>query len=239
VIGFLKTHCCKRWLRGYGIKLVSGPFALGKGATLIMEEGVSISTAQMEFRLLMVGAMTYMRSSVELLNVRNIGRFCSIGNGAVIGQDKAAHPLGWVSSHPFQHAAPQLVYEEQLSAVEIGHDVWIGRDSMIMEGVTIGTGAVIACRALVTRDVPAYAIVAGVPARIIRYRHSPEVIADLLASEWWDGSVADLLRRPLNKPEAFIQQCRREPVASAAYRRVSVSRSGWSELAAEHHKESR
>ena len=110
---------------------------------------------------------------------------------------------------------------------------------MIMEGVTIGTGAVIACRALVTRDVPAYAIVAGVPARIIRYRHSPEVIADLLASEWWDGSVADLLRRPLNKPEAFIQQCRREPVVSAAYRRVSVSRSGWSELAAEHHKESR
>lgn len=231
MIGLLKAHRCKRWLRRYGIKLVSGPAALGKDTSLIMEEGVSISTARMEFRLLMVGAMTYMRSSVELLNVETIGRFCSIGNGVVIGQDKAAHPLGWVSSHPFQHAASLLVYEGELPAAEIGHDVWIGRDAMIMEGVNIGTGAVIASRALVTRDVPAYAIVAGVPARIIRYRHHPEVIAGLLASEWWEGSVADLLRRPLNKPEAFIQQCRGEPVARAVYRTVSVSRSSWSELA--------
>lgn len=238
MIGFLVDHCCKRWLRRYGIKLASGPLALRKGARLIMEEGVSISTAKMEFHSLRVGAMTYMRSTVELLNVGSIGRFCSIGNGVVIGQDRAAHPLAWVSSHPFQHAAPQLAYKGERSAAEIGHDVWIGRDAMILEGVNIGNGAVIASRALVTRDVPPYAIVGGVPARIIRYRHPPAIIADLMACEWWECSVDDLLRRPLNNPEAFIQQNRSEPVARAAYRRVSVTRSGWGELAAEHHKES-
>lgn len=232
------NHWCKRWLRRYGIKLASGPLALRKGGRLIMEEGVSISTVKMEFDSLRVGAMTYMRSAVELLNVGYIGRFCSIGTGVVIGQDRAGHPLDWVSSHPFQHAAAGLEYEGGRRAAEIGHDVWIGRDAMILEGVNVGTGAVIASRAMVTRDVPPYAIVAGMPARIIRYRHSPSIIADLIASEWWEGSVMDLQRRPLNRPEAFIQQCRSEPVARAAYRTVSVSRSGWSELAGEHHKES-
>ena len=68
----------------------------------------------------------------------------------------------------------------------IGHDVWLGSGAMILSGVTIGHGAVVAAHALVTKDVPPYAIVGGNPARIIRYRFDDRTVSALLASAWWD-----------------------------------------------------
>lgn len=104
---------------------------------------------------------------------------------------------------------------------------------MIMEGVKIATGAVIAARSLVTRDIPPYAIVAGVPARIIRYRHSAEVIARLLESAWWELPVNMLQRLPLDDPERFLDRLAElsvhEPVA---YTQVEVSRRGCREHSA-------
>ena len=70
--------------------------------------------------------------------------------------------------------------------VSIGHDVWIGTEALILSGVSIGHGAVIAARSVVTKDVPPYAIVAGVPARVIRSRFDPATVASLLRIAWWD-----------------------------------------------------
>ena len=110
-------------------------------------------------------------------------------------------------------------------------------DAMVMEGVKVGTGAVIATRAVVTRDVPPYAIVAGVPARVIKYRHSPELIADLLASAWWDMPLEQLLRLPLPQPEAFVAEQRSlGRIERAGYRRMSLSRQGCHELLHEQSK---
>jgi len=68
----------------------------------------------------------------------------------------------------------------------IGNDVWLGRNSLVLSGVTIGDGAVVAAGAVVTSDIPAYAIAGGVPAKVIRYRFTPEQIAALLRIRWWD-----------------------------------------------------
>jgi serine acetyltransferase len=78
--------------------------------------------------------------------------------------------------------------------VVIGHDVWLGSQSLVLSGVAIGHGAVVAARAVVTRDVPPYAIVAGNPARLVRYRMSEDQIAALLDSRWWDLPEAEIRR---------------------------------------------
>lgn len=231
MIKALKAARCKSWLRRRGFKLAVAIHELPKAAVLRLEEGCSIGEVQTAFTALQVGAMTYIRSESELLNVSRIGRFCSIGNAVVIGQEKAGHPLSWVSSHPFQYTGTELQYSAPGLPVEIGHDVWIGREAMIMEGVKVSTGAVIAARSLVTRDVPPYAVVAGTPARVVRYRHPPEVIAGLLDCAWWEFPVDALQRLPLDAPERFLSLLAELPVhESAIYKQVEVSRQGCREL---------
>jgi lipopolysaccharide biosynthesis protein len=99
-------------------------------------------------------------------------------------------------------------YHASRGDVVIGHDVWLGSGCMILSGVTVGHGAVVAARAVVTRDVPPYAIVAGNPARVVRHRFDAATVAALVAAAWWDrphdtvtrlvpllqsGRIADLL----------------------------------------------
>lgn len=124
-----------------------------------------------------------------------IGRYCSISRGAEIGI--ADHPLHMLSTHTFQYstrhfeAVPGYTkfprhYTAEARETILGHDVLVGAKAMIKSGVTIGTGAVIGAGSFVTSDVPPYAIVAGMPATIIDMRFADEVIAMLLASNWWD-----------------------------------------------------
>ncbi|QMV64117.1 CatB-related O-acetyltransferase [Pseudomonas berkeleyensis] len=231
MIKMLKASRCRYWLRQRGIKLGIAVPDFPRAAVLQLEEGCAISGVQAAFTTLHVGTMTYIRSESELLNVSRIGRFCSIGNSVVIGQEKAGHPLDWVSTHPMQYTGTSLHYIERGEPAEIGHDVWIGREAMIMEGVKVSTGAVIAARSLVTCDVPPYAIVAGTPARIIRYRHSEQVINDLLGSAWWELPVDVLQRLSLDVPEHFLRQFAELPSREPAiYRQVEVSRRGCREL---------
>ena len=228
MIDKLRNWLVKPWLRKRGIKLSQGISPIPKGSQLIIEEGASINVGVMHFATLSIGAMTYIRSGGELWNVNEIGRFCSISNNVVIGQEKGGqgHPLHWVSTHPFQMDA--LVRPPPRGEIEstcIGHDVWIGRDVMIMEGVRVGTGAVIASRSLVTRDVPDYAIVAGTPARVIRFRHPPALITRLLASRWWEIDVQALYQQPLGKPECFVDLV--SPLPKARYRKAVLTRYSW------------
>ena len=123
-----------------------------------------------------------------------IGKFCSIACGAKFLFNSANHSLSSLSTYPFP-----IFYEEwgldRKNVVEawdnkgdivIGNDVWIGYEAVILAGVTVGDGAVIGARAMVTKDVPPYTIVGGVPAKPIRKRFSEETISDMLALKWWD-----------------------------------------------------
>ena len=123
-----------------------------------------------------------------------IGKFCSIACGAKFIFNCANHTLKSLSTYTFPLFFEEwdLPKSEVASAwdnkgdIIIGNDVWIGYDAVIMAGVTIGDGAIIATRAVVTKDVEPYSIVGGVPAKEIRKRFSPEVIAKLMALKWWD-----------------------------------------------------
>lgn len=165
------------------------------------------------------GAWTYGRPKVRFPESGarlTIGRYGSIADGVeiLLGGN---HRTDWVTTYPFP-ALPGLWPEAAAiegsdttrGDVTIGHDVWLGSQAMILSGVTIGTGAVVAARAVVTRDVPPYAIVGGNPARVLRLRFDEADIAALLASRWWElpretvlallpllmsGRVADIVAR--------------------------------------------
>ena len=125
-----------------------------------------------------------------------VGRFCAIAKGVVImlGGD---HRVDWVSTYPFADVFAEVAalegHPRTRGDVVIGHDVWIGREALIMSGVTIGHGAVIAARSVVTKDVPPYAIVGGNPAALLRYRFDEATITGLLAIRWWDWPLERIL----------------------------------------------
>jgi len=119
-----------------------------------------------------------------------IGNYCSISPGVVIITG-GIHPTDWVSTFPFRvmwNLPGQLEDGTPTTRgdIHIGSDVWIGTDAMILSGVTIGDGAVICSRAVVTRDVPPYSIVAGVPAKVLKTRFCEEAVGLLLKIKWWE-----------------------------------------------------
>ncbi len=138
-----------------------------------------------------LGDHTYIQRNSSVLNCA-IGKFCSIGPNVNIGLGQ--HPIERVSTHPAFYSITQplaLTFAigdtfEPYKPIEIGNDVWMGHSSLIMDGVKIGNGAVIAANSVVTTDVPPYAIVGGVPAKIIRYRFDDETIRKIESSKWWD-----------------------------------------------------
>ena len=123
-----------------------------------------------------------------------IGKFCSIACGAKFLFNSANHALGSLSTYPFPIFYDEWGLEGKNVAdawdnkgdIALGNDVWIGYEAVILAGVTIGDGAIIGARAVVTRDVPPYAIVGGVPARLIRRRFDDATIEALLDLRWWD-----------------------------------------------------
>ena len=129
-----------------------------------------------------------------------IGRYCSIADRVeiLLGGD---HRTDWVTTYPFAAlpelwptAAGGISFHASRGDVTIGHDVWLGSGCMILSGVTVGHGAVVAAHAVVTRDVPPFAIVGGNPAKLIRHRFEPEAVAALLEVAWWDLEKAEIER---------------------------------------------
>lgn len=123
-----------------------------------------------------------------------VGKFCSIACGVKFLFNSANHTQASLSTYPFPIFFEEWDLNIQNVAtawdnkgdIVIGNDVWIGYEAVIMAGVTIGDGAIIGTRAVVTKDVPPYAIVGGVPATVIRKRFSDDVISTLLTIKWWD-----------------------------------------------------
>lgn len=152
---------------------------------------------------------SYIGYDCDVINC-DIGPFCSVANGVIIGG--AQHPLSWVSTSPVFYDADGGT-GLHLGSLEIpngkrtiiGCDVWIGQRAIIMQGVKIGNGSVVGAGAVVTKDVPPYAIVAGVPAKIIRYRFSEEMIEKLQESLWWTLNDKELSQfsKYMNDPRLF------------------------------------
>lgn len=162
-----------------------------------------------------VGAFTYYddegrRGAFETTNVLYnygpqkliIGRFCAFAPGVQILMPGGDHPMIGPSTYPFTMfggAWTEQTLETFLSTpakpdTVIGHDVWVGREATLMPGVTIGDGAVIAARSVVTKDVEPYTVVGGNPARVIRTRFAPEEVRLLLEARWWDWPVEEITR---------------------------------------------
>jgi acetyltransferase-like isoleucine patch superfamily enzyme len=145
-----------------------------------------------------------------------VGAFCSFAPEVLIfGQ--ADHPTALPSTYPFRSRLfePDGPNRDAVTRgpVEIGNDVWVGTRAMILSGVTIGNGAVIGAGAVIARDVPPYAIMVGNPARLVRYRFSPETVQALLEIAWWEWDDAKLARYEAllyGDVEAFIARARAE-----------------------------
>jgi virginiamycin A acetyltransferase len=144
----------------------------------------------------------------DVANIRaltKIGRYCSFAENAYIYN--ANHPLGVKSTHPFFYN-PSLGYveSEQIARrhIQIGNDVWVGQNAIILASVTeVGDGAVIGAGAVVTKNVPDFAVVVGNPAKLVKYRFSEDAIRKLKQERWWDKDI-DELRLDLN---AFLRPC--------------------------------
>jgi acetyltransferase-like isoleucine patch superfamily enzyme len=192
---------------------------INKGATL--ESPVAIMKFADIRNRCKIGKYTFINRGTTLFYNTKMGRYCSIGKGCEIGV--VDHPLDWLSTSPIQYnIGAEFDYKEDCKdfkqikftkqseteafGTDIGNDVWIGSLVVIKCGLTIGDGAVIAAGSIVTKDVPPYAIVGGVPAKIIRYRFNEETIKRLLELKWWDRDLKDLNGISFDNIEKAIEQ---------------------------------
>ena len=145
-----------------------------------------------------IGQGTY--GQPEVISFRDgtalaIGSFCSISDSVKIMLG-GEHRTDWVTTYPFSHFYPEAAkfkgHPHTRGDVIIGHDVWIGYGALILSGVHIGNGAVVAARSVVRSDVEPYSIVAGNPARHVKFRFSESAVAALEKIAWWDWPLAKI-----------------------------------------------
>ncbi|PFG15034.1 CatB-related O-acetyltransferase [Bacillus sp. es.036] len=162
---------------GHGVEIDPSTTIVGKGCAINAYNRISHSQ---------IDRYTYTARNCNVMNAR-IGSFCSIGPGCQIGL--GSHPSHFVTTSPiFYSTAGQLNgkrwverdYYEEFSPVQIGNNVWLGANVIVMDGITIGEGAICAAGAVITKDVPPYSLVAGIPAKVIKYRFDTGTINRLL-----------------------------------------------------------
>jgi len=159
-----------------------------------------------------MGRHSFCGYDCEISNA-DIGPFCSIANHVAIGGGR--HPVEWVGMSPVFYEGRDSVAKKfsefprpAPDRTSIGADVWVGYRAIVMQGVTIGHGAVIGAGAVVTRDVEPYSICGGSPARHIRYRFDENLRERLIASEWWEkpDSVLERCAHKIRQPEEFLKE---------------------------------
>ncbi len=164
-----------------------------------------------------VGDFTYIERHVEAIYT-TIGKFCAIAANARL--NALNHPMDRISQHKityrpneyFVHAKVDKAFREQRqqARVTIGNDVWIGHGAIVLPGISIGHGAVVAAGAVVTKNIEPYAIVAGVPARRIKWRFKKSIRERIIALAWWDWEHDRLAQAIVDmqtlSPEAFLEK---------------------------------
>jgi phosphonate metabolism protein (transferase hexapeptide repeat family) len=164
-----------------------------------------------------LGDYSYVERHAEVIYTE-IGKFCAIASDVRV--NALNHPMERVSQHKITYRPNEYFLGKKLDKsfreermkkkVSVGHDVWIGHGAIILPGLTIGNGAVIAAGAVVAKDVTAYDIVAGVPARALRKRFAPEICERIAALAWWDwphDKLADAVEdMAALSAEAFVEK---------------------------------
>jgi acetyltransferase-like isoleucine patch superfamily enzyme len=204
-----------------GLKMgtMRGSFALAEASSfeppIFLQAGVETQS------LLDIGAF----SSISGGRIGDVmmGRYCAIAPDVVIGANE--HPTDWltcsrVAHFPMVHGWDTFCRPDAVEFVRkhtnhftasrpttvLGHDVWIGQGAFIRTGVKLGTGCIVGARSVVTRDVPPYAVVSGLPATIKRYRFPEPLIERLLKLEWWRYSLYDCYQVPFNRIDDAVNQ---------------------------------
>lgn len=143
-------------------------------------------------RKCVIGDFTYITNE-SIIRRTKLGKFCSIGPGCIIGLGRhpsrdfvSTHPIFFSTSKQAQISFADRNYFEELREISIGNDVWIGARVIVSDGVTIGDGVIVAAGSVVTKDIPPYSIVGGVPAKLLRYRFKRDEIERLMNLKWWD-----------------------------------------------------
>lgn len=182
------------YLRNFYLMVLGNDIKVGSGVYIdnkTVLEGNNLINDYSRLLSVNLGRYSYVSPFCILIDC-NIGKYCSIGPGVKIGL--GVHPIDQISTSPY-------IYNEQLfkgrrkedfNPVTIGHDVWIGANALIMGGVKIGIGAVIGAGAVVTKDVPDYAVVVGCPAKILKYRFAESKIEALLSMQWWNMDIKEI-----------------------------------------------
>lgn len=204
-------------LQDNGINALHPPDRVSFPANTLLEPPCSLKwlRAEHSFEL---GAFSYAVSGYFF--ACKIGRYCSFGEQVQIGRH--SHPLDFISTSPifYLNSLDVLGVKGHISLPDvhnspsraptvakqtiIGNDVYIGHGAFVMPGVQVGDGAVIGACSVVTKDIPPYAIVAGSPAKVIRYRFDSDIIAELLGINWWEFCPKDLASLDPARPYDFI-----------------------------------
>ncbi len=166
-----------------------------------------------------MGAFSYQRANPLVVSM---GRWCSIADDTSVMGER--HPLEHATSSSFMYRAPRPSFRwaredlldntaqmvpvtvRPLGMPVLGHDVWTGNHTILRPGITLHTGCIVGAGAVVTRDVPPYAIVGGNPARVIRLRFAEKTVERLLASRWWDCHPRAMFACDIRDPERFLDQ---------------------------------
>lgn len=184
-------------------------------------------------------AFSYMVSGF-LCGVK-IGRYCSFGENIQIGRQ--GHPTDWITTSPFLYLNNEMIVSmgglskseylsnniqrfpsppTKLKKTIIEHDVWIGHGAMIMPGITIRTGSIIAAGSVVSKNVEPYSIIAGNPGNFIKHRIPFDLIDPMLKTEWWNYSPADLNKLPIWSPALFIEEFNKIKDTLIPYKKNSI-----------------